>query len=85
MNSGIRYLVVVGFLIVGNEVQAHDPTGPSAVFGDELSDALSTSSIAMPNHRSCSAEKPVAMTSPRNFDILSAIGPRVSSVGDATP
>jgi hypothetical protein len=63
---------------------AHD-SERSQIAGDEMSDAMPTSSFSKASGSSCAAEKTTAMNAARGFDILSAIGPKTSSASEATP
>ncbi len=82
----LKFLVsVVGFFYLGAvPVNAHD-SERTRVPGDEMSDAIATSSISKMPSGSCMAERPTAMTTARGFNILSAIGPKATSASEATP
>jgi hypothetical protein len=58
---------------------------PQPILGDEMSDAMVTSSVTSTADKSCRAEMPKAMNTARGFDIFSAIAPKQSTAEEATP
>jgi hypothetical protein len=84
MSSKLLVAMMAVAWLVPIPALAHD-SERAHVVGDEMSDAMPTSSIAKNAGGSCDAERPASMSTARGFDILSAIGPKTGSASEATP
>jgi hypothetical protein len=81
----VWFISFAALALTARQANAFEGSPHPVVVGDEMSDAMTTSSVSRPTAKSCSATTPASMYPARGFDILSAIAPKQTSAEEATP
>jgi hypothetical protein len=84
VKHSVWFVSLIAMLMTGGQGRAFEGS-PQPILGDEMSDAMVTSSVTSTADKSCRAEMPKAMNTARGFDIFSAIAPKQSTAEEATP